>query len=79
MHVDQPIFMNRKQKSSEKIEKISRMVRLEILNRGGVGVEDLSKLGGSALWNEGEGFLKLLKNKFQRSPNLEQVWRQDQT
>ena len=45
----QPIFMNRKTEKQRNDCKISREVRLEILNCGGVGVVDLSKSGGSAL------------------------------
>ena len=57
----QPIFMTETEKQRNDW-KISRAVRLEILNRGGEGVDDFgTKSGGSALWNEGEGFLKLLK------------------
>ena len=57
----QPIFMTETEKQWNDC-KISRAVWLEILNRGGEGVDDFgTKLGGSAIWNEGEGFLKLLK------------------
>ena len=45
----QPIFMTETEKQRNNC-KISRAVRLEILNRGGEGVDDFgTKSGGSAL------------------------------
>ena len=79
MHVGQPIFMteNRKAEKQMQNKSSSSTWNFEI-----VAVRvwmTLKKSGGSALWNEGEGFLKSLKNEFQRRPNLKQVWRRVQT
>ena len=64
MYVDQPIFMTENRKAAKRLNNKSSSSTWNF-NSGGEGVDNFgTKSGGSALWNEGEGFLEIIKKLF---------------
>ena len=63
----QPIFMTENRKAAKQMQNKSSSLTWNFEIEAVRVWKTLKKSGGSALWNEGEGFLKLLKINSKKS------------
>ena len=75
MHVGQPIFMTETEKQRKRLQNKSSSSTWNFKSWWWGCGWLWNKVGWVCSLKWGEGFLKLLKNYFQRSPNLKQIWR----